>query len=332
MPSAPTRSTIARQWELLKGLPSGGQGKTTAELAQMLVAAGFEVSKRQVERDMLSLSEAFALDCNDETSPQRWRWIQGASADLPGLSSTEALSLRLVEETVRPLLPASLLQALEPRFEQAARKLDSLDVTATVNRWLTQVRSVPAYQTLLPPPILPAALTNVQEALLADETVEVDYRGMGAANATTYHLHPLALVVRGPVTYLIATASDYPDVRLYALHRIQRAARTYELRCKPAGFDLDAYIATGALQFGNGESLRLEARISPYLVRVLNETPLSEDQKIEGDRLTAAVLDTWQLKWWILGQGDGIEILQPAGLRTEISEALNSAADQYRSD
>lgn len=45
---------------------------------------------------------------------------------------------------------------------------------------------------------------------------------MGAKAASTYHLHPLALVVRGPVTYLVATASDYPDVRLYALHRIQR--------------------------------------------------------------------------------------------------------------
>ena len=331
MPSAPTRSTIARQWELLKGLPSSGQGKTTAELAQMLSDGGFDVSKRQVERDMLSLSEAFALDCNDETSPQRWRWVQGASADLPGLSSTEALSLRLVEETVRPLLPASLLQALEPRFEQAAKKLDSLDGTAVVNKWLTQVRSVPAYQTLLPPPILPAALANVQEALLADETVEVDYLGMGAKAASTYHLHPLALVVRGPVTYLVATASDYPDVRLYALHRIQRAARTYELRRKPVGFDLDAYIATGALQFGNGESLQIEAKISPYLARVLNETPLSADQRIEDDRLTATVLDTWQLKWWILGQGDGIEILQPAGLRTEIAEALNLAANQYHS-
>ena len=331
MPSAPTRSTISRQWELLKGLPSSGVGKTTAELTQMLSDAGFNVSKRQVERDMLSLSEAFALETNYETSPQRWRWTHGASADLPGLSATEALSLRLVEETVRPLLPASLLQALEPRFDQAARKLNSLDETATVNKWLTQVRSVPAHQTLLPPPILAAALANVQEALLADETVEVDYRGMGAVTATTYHLHPLALVVRGPVTYLIATASDYTDVRLYALHRIQRAARTYELRRKPAGFDLDAYIATGALQFGNGESLRIEAQISPYLARVLAETPLSTDQKIEGDRLTATVLDTWQLKWWILGQGDGIEILQPVALRTEIFEALDSAANQYRS-
>ena len=103
-------------------------------------------------------------------------------------------------------------------------------------------------------------------------------------------------------------------MRLYALHRIQRAARTYERRNKPVGFDLDAYIATGALQFGNGDSFQMEALISPSLARLLAETPLAADQRIEDDRLTATVLDTWQLRWWILGQGDGIEVLQPAAL------------------
>ena len=329
MPSETTRGTVARQWELLQRLPTSGPGLTTTELVLILKAAGFSVSKRQVERDLQNLSEAFPLDCNNGSIPWGWRWAKGASVDLPGLSSAEALSLKLVENAARPLLPASLLQALEPRFEQATKKLRSLDADNKANKWLSKVRSVPAYQALLPPPVRSEALTNVQEALLADEQLDVDYQGMDAEAPATLRLHPLALVVRGPVTYLVATAWDYPDVRLYALHRIHRAARAYEPSQTPEGFDLDAYIASGALQFGRGEAIRLEARITPELARILSETPLAADQFIEGDRLTATVQDTWQLRWWVMGQGAGIEVNGPPELRNEVKKFLADSHGQY---
>ena len=329
MPANNTRGTVARQWELLKRLPTSGPGKSAGELRQELKDLGFAVGKRQVERDLQQLSEAFPLHCNDRSIPWGWRWLDRASVDLPGLTTAEALSLKLVEETVRPMLPASLLQALEPRFDQAARKLHSLDAASPANKWLAKVRSVPAYQPLLPPPILPAVLTNVQEALLAEELLDVDYLGMDAEIPVAMRLHPLALVNRGPVTYLVATAWDYPDVRLYALHRIRRAERSYTPCNKPENFDIDAYITTGALQFGSGESIRLEARISPYLARILMETPLAVDQIIEGDRLTATVRDTWQLRWWVLGQGEGIRVDVPKALRCDMAKCLSIAGAMY---
>ena len=165
MPSDTTRRTLARQWELLKHLPTSGAGLTTSELVQRLKVAGFSVSKRQVERDLKNLSEAFPLDCNNGSLPWGWRWVKGASVDLPGLSAAEALSLRLVEETVRPLLPASLLQALAPRFEQAEKKLHSLDAGNPANKWLAKVRSVPAYQALLSPAIRPDVMARFEPSL-----------------------------------------------------------------------------------------------------------------------------------------------------------------------
>jgi len=75
VPYDKTRRTLARQWELLKLLPTRGVGKTAKELSEALNEAGFKVSKRQVERDLGELLEAFALDCNNASIPYGWRWV-----------------------------------------------------------------------------------------------------------------------------------------------------------------------------------------------------------------------------------------------------------------
>jgi predicted DNA-binding transcriptional regulator YafY len=44
---------------------------------------------------------------------------------------------------------------------------------------------------------------------------------------------------------------------------------------------------------------------------------------------SAAIRDSWQLQWWILSQGDGIEIIAPKALRKAIGDSLKSAGEYY---
>ncbi len=76
------------------------------ELVARLDSAGFKASKRTIERDLNDLSRQFPLQCNDKGSPYGWHWAAGASLDLPGVSLSEAVSLVLVEESIRKLLPS----------------------------------------------------------------------------------------------------------------------------------------------------------------------------------------------------------------------------------
>ncbi|SCC92860.1 hypothetical protein THIX_30088 [Thiomonas sp. X19] len=87
------------------------------------------------------------------------------------------------------------------------------------------------------------------------------------------------------MSYLVATVFDYPDVRTYAVHRMHSAAVLDQHAQPPEAFDLDAYIASGAMQFGAGRSIRLKARIAESLAQVLRETPLAADQAIGSTRL-----------------------------------------------
>lgn len=116
MPKATHHHALARQWELLRLLPSRLPGITASELASRLQNCGFAVSKRTIERDLSELSTLFGIACNDKGTPYGWYWMNGEPADLPGISITDAISLNLIEEFLRPLVPAAMLATFGSSF------------------------------------------------------------------------------------------------------------------------------------------------------------------------------------------------------------------------
>ena len=278
--------------------------------------------------------DSFDIECNNASIPYGWRWLSDAYVDFPGLTLEEALSMRLIEETVRPLLPASLLKSAESRFKQATKKLDSLKKTNKVSRWSEKIRVISPALPLLPPELNQEMLETIQSSLLSEKQLEVEYCSFDDDEAKALTLHPLAMVQRGPLTYLVATAFSYPDIRLYSLQRIRNAVLNNSKTKRPDDFNLDRYIESGALQFSDGNTLKLEALVDVDLGRILGETPISEDQKLKmidyQYSLKATVQDSWQLRWWILSQANGIEVVKPVKLRKEIFGLLKLAINQYR--
>lgn len=335
MPALTNGSTIARQWELLKLLPAKPPGLTVLQLHTELARHGYVVAKRTVQRDLTELSCLFPLVSNGETSPQGWHWLDGAAVQLPAISIADAQSLLLVKDVLKPLVPHTLWASLDQRIEIASRKLESLSNTNAVARWTKKVRAVPSALSLLPPQIDSDVLSAIQAALLQEQPCNVMYQAFGADSAKQLTLHPLGLIQRGPVTYLAATAYDYDSPRLYAMHRMQQASLSNTPLKTPPNFDLDNYVATGAPQFGSGEQIVLQARITNALAFILSETPIAPDQELLGFGenwwcLTATVLDTWQLRWWLKSQGEDIVVRQPKSLRQDLMRELRVTLDNYR--
>lgn len=333
MPKSSNQLALARQWEMLKKLPSRGPGITATELtAYLREEKQFEVSKRTVERDLIELSATFGIRCNDSSTPYGWHWMPGKQCDFTSIDLADAMSLVLAEDVLAKLLPATMLAALQPKFALARSKLAAVD-SHRYARWADKVRYVPATMNLLPPKVDDRVLATVQEALLQERQVIVAYSAPGDRKARAITLHPLSLIQRGPTPYLAATAYDYPDVRLYAIHRISRATLTDEKITPPEDYTLDRYLATGAMEFGGGRTIKLKAWVSNELGIYLAETPLTENQTLRPKDgrylLTAEVKDSWQLRWWILSQGDGISIISPSRLRVELLGIFRAAISNY---
>lgn len=331
MPSNSTRHTMARQWELLKLLPSKAPGHTAAELQEHLSNAGHEVSKRTIERDLAELSRQFPIQCNDKGIPYGWHWMPGTASEIPGVSLSEALTLQLVEGTLSTLIPRHMLQALEPRFQQARLKLKALSDEIPAAKWGEKVASVHPELALIPPTVDINVLDQIQDALLNSLKIECTYYAAHKDKEYRFTLNPLALVQRGQVTYLLATAEPFKDIRQFALHRFSDISQSGTPAATPEGFSLRSYLASGAMQFGTPVKVKIEAWITDGLSRLLSETPLSDDMRLtreeDGAHLFATVTDSWELRWWILSHAGSIQIKKPQALANDIAERLQQALD-----
>lgn len=334
MPS--NHETLLRQWQMLRWIPRYPGKITATQLKEKLDAEDFNVTKRTVERDLIDLSLAFPLTVDDRSKPHGWSWQKDAAAfDLPGLANNESLALAMVEQHLATLLPASTLSALAPYFKAAKQHLSAIPKAAHMRTWPDKVRTVPPTQPLIAPTIKPEVQQAVSEALLYDRQLLIGYRKRGQTKASELRVHPLALVQRGGLIYLLTRIFDYEDMRTLALHRITSATMLDEAIQPPDGFNIDEEIAKGRFGFGDGSMIKLKALFRHESGEHLFETPLSKDQHIDempdGSMLvTATLADTPQLTWWLLGMGDGVEVLEPLELRSKLAQIVQEMCRTYQ--
>lgn len=327
--------TSLRYLEMLKRIPHLPGGITATELHDKLQGLGHTIDKRSVERDLNKLSGMFPLT-TDERRPARWSWAREAElTHLPALNPATALTLELAHRHLDSLLPHSALVALEPLFKSARKVLDETTQLGFA-RWSDKVAVVPENQPLLPASITVSVHETVHQALLAEKRLEISYRAAGQEHPKHYPINPLGLVSRGGAYYLVATARDYPDPRNFALHRMAYATLLDEPTIKPAGFNLQRYIAERSFEMPLGGDLNLELRVSPWMADYLDERKLSPDQTLspirgrEEQRLNATVANTDQLRWWLRSFGSNVEVVKPASLRREMANGFAEMAELYQ--
>jgi predicted DNA-binding transcriptional regulator YafY len=331
-----TPETLLRHWQTLRLIPRYPRRVSSGEILKSLAGEGYVVGKRTIERDLLALSRIFPLVVDERSKPYGWSWIKDAPAfDLPGISTSESLTLLMARQFLCSVMPSSLNTQLAPYFRSAEQKLTSLEGHSVLAGWLSKVRIIPANQPLLLPQINEAVSATIQDALLFDRQCLVSYQTKEAGQPDQYPINPLGLVQRGGLIYLVCTIKTYQQPRILVLHRMQAAQLLESPAFKPDDFDLDQYLETGAFGWSVGGGIRLEFLISIEAGAHLYETRLSEDQSIAvepGGRLkvTATVPETKQLQWWLLGFGDALEVVAPQSLRLKVSEQLIAAAQKYQ--
>jgi len=264
--------------------------------------------------------------------PWGWFKLPDEELELGGVEVTEAVSLTLAESVLRQLLPPSMLSVLEPKFALARRKIQAVG-KLPLAQWGQKVRYVPDSLPLRPAKTNPKVVETVQTALIESRQLEVRYEAF-RRKGKDLRLQLIALIQRGPTTYLIASAFDYPDPRRFALHRIKRATLLDARVTASPKQSIDDLLASGLMEFGDAELIRLEATLDEDLANYLAETPLSDDQHLSHEnghwQVTATVRQTWQLEFWLLSQCASITVSSPEGLRRDLLERLQVAVKHYQ--
>jgi len=309
-----TLETVLLAIELLRRIPRGRK-VTAGELHEQLKNEGIERELRTIQRQLEMLSGHFDIERDERSKPYGYRWLENSGGlTVPNLTLQESLLLNLAEEHLKNLLPARLMKSMGSFFAQARRNFGA-DSNARLEReWPSKVRVVATSQPLLPPKIVPGVLEVVSEALYSNRWLHLDYRN-SVSKQNEIEVMPLGLAQQGPSLYLVCRYRGYDNERSLALHRMLSARASSFKFERPKEFNLKKYDEDGQFGFGHGERVHLTFHIDRDAGKHLLETPLSTDQQVQeiGDdqlEITATVVDSSMLEWWLRGFGDAVSYVR----------------------
>jgi len=327
--------TFMRQWQMLRLIPRFPSKVSTSDLVHSLADEGFVVTRRTLQRDLAKLAVIYPLVCDERNKPFGWSWSKDAAfLDIPSMDSHTALAFWMANQHLKPLLPTTTLQTLQPHFDAATEVLNHIETNHGAPAWRKKVRVLPQGQELKQVRIDDDVQQQVYDGLLRNRKLMVNYKPRSEDYEKEYTLNPLGLVLKGGISYLVCTIKAYSDIRLLVLYRICKACVLDQPLSSPEGFDLDDYIASGEMGFKCKEGIRFKALFSKAAALHLRERALGDDQSIveqsDGRVLIAAsIQNTSELRWWLLGFGDQIEVLEPQSVRDEMIAVIKSSAKRY---
>lgn len=308
-----TVETVLIAIELLRRIPRGRK-ITASELHEQLKDAGIERELRTIQRQLEMLSEHFEIERDDRSKPYGYRWLDHAKGlAVPNLTPQESVLLGLAEEHLKNLLPAKLMRSMDGFFAQARRNLAPGSNAKLEREWGSKVRVVATTQPLLPPKISPGIFETVSEALFSNRWLNLDYSN-ASGKRSKIEVMPLGLAQQGPRLYLVGRYRGYDNERSLALHRIVSADASTATFERPSNFNLKKYDDDGRFGFGNGDRIRLTFHIDRAPGMHLLESPLSTDQTVtdlgQFYEISATVVDSAMLEWWLRGFGSAISKVQ----------------------
>lgn len=325
--------TTYRQWLILRMIPRKRRISTSEICRRLSDEHGLDEHIRGIQRDLVSLERNFPLE-NDGKRPAGWRWQEDAPAfDVPNMDPVTALTFLLAEKYVGKMLPRGVLGALKPYVLAANQRLKQ-SPSSRLKTWPEKVRVVSRNLPHIPPYVSEEVSETVYTALSEERRFAALYHNL-EGKVKKFQVSPLGMAFVEGLTYLVATLNDYKDPVLLLLHRIQEASILDTPVTAPEGFNLDEYIAR-ELAFPVGKDIKLKVLFSSRSdVQRLQESPISGDQQVRQLRdgrfeVTATVADNVQLRWWLRGYGERIEVRSPKGLRDEFSELAQNLSEIYQ--
>jgi predicted DNA-binding transcriptional regulator YafY len=293
------------------------------------VAEELEVSERTARRDLEALAMAGIPVYSQQGRGGGWSLLGGSRTDLSGLTAAEAQALFLVagpSSAVTPEVRAALrklVRALPEPF-RAEAEAASAAVVVDPASWGRAPRT-------WTPPHLPA----LQRAVVGGEVVRLGYTGREGA-ATERPVHPLGLVAKGSVWYLIAGTAA--GLRTFRVSRVTSVAPTGEPVERPDGFDLaETWRAIAEEVDERRAPFRARAFVAPELAPIVRDNfgkrlrwvGDAPDGRVEVD---VGSQDAWILAAELAGYGSRIEVVSPPEVRARLAELGAELLATYRPD
>ncbi len=315
-------SQVARISVMLRRLLGGA---TVGELADE-----FQVTKRQVHRDLQHLEESgYPLEQEDG----RWRLPPGFKGLEVAVSPYELMSLHLALSHMAYLNGTPFVDDLEALIRKVEAGLPDR-VRNHLERIITTFaplqRPVRAYAHRKP------VLDALRKAVLHQRTVVLrGYQKPSSGQPTDYPVDPHGLVLYQYGLYLVGYSHEAKAIRIFAVERIQGIDVTEELFEISDSFSLaERFERSFGLIDGSPHVVKIW--ISPEWAYFVKERMWHPTQKLQLRKDGSVILTMRcggldELTAWVLSFGPGAKVLGPQELIDNVSNQLVLAAESYQS-
>ena len=228
---------------------------TANQIQDFLKNLGYSISLRSVQRDLNELSRLFPIECDDKSIPFGWSWKKDSPGiESPAMDPIQALTFSLAAQYLEPLMPKASFKRIEKFFQRAENVLMG-DVRSNVLRWRKRVRVIPESIRFKDPNINPDIRQKIYRAIYEGFQIKALYRKRGEKKSHPRHIHPLGIVVKGSITYVISMMDeDRENPRYLPMHRFEDIKILDGKKIKePKNFDLDTYLHKNNLGFEYSE-------------------------------------------------------------------------------
>jgi predicted DNA-binding transcriptional regulator YafY len=303
--------------------------QTRGQVTAAEVASELEISERTARRDLDALGQAGLPIYSLQGRGGGWKLLGSGKTDLSGLTAAEARAL------FRVAGPA-VLSGTQPELKAALRKLvralpepfragaEATTTALVVDRagWGRHASERP------PPPHLDA----IQHAVVDGFQLDLGYMARDG-RASKRRVHPLGLVAKGAVWYLVAGTES--GMRTFRVDRVTAVDATGEAVVRPDGFNLtDAWQMISADVDRLRTPVRARALVTPEVLPIcqyalgtrLGIGPARPDGRIEVELRGYGVES---LAAEIAGFGCYMEVLEPEPLQARLAAIGAALVDRY---
>ena len=325
-----------RQIAMLELIPRSPRKTYTKEIKNKLADRGFEIDERSIQRDLIALERTLPLVCDSRDKPYGWSWAKSSEGiQAPAMDPVEALTLSLAEQYLEPLMPKASFKRVGIFFDRANAVLKEQS-PKLINRWRQRVRVLPEMLRFKRPQLNDDVEQALYEAAFEGLQIKALYRKRGESKSSLRHIHPLGLVMKGSINYLICMMDeDRKQPRHLPLHRFEKVEILGENSEEPDKFNLDEFTHTNNLSYEYSKKLYTFKALFDFTAAAhLMETPLNSTQKVSKQAdgrllISARMTDTLQFEQWLRSFGSDVEILEPLKLKNKFKTLAKELNKKY---
>ena len=309
----------------------------TSEIKDKLSNLGYEATLRTIQRDLQELSRLFPITSDERSQPFGWSWEKDAKGfESPAMDPIQALTFSLAAQYLEPLIPKANFKRIEAFFNRAEKILTGNEKSKLLN-WRKRVKVIPENIRFKEPKVSIKIRQKIYQAVYEGTQIKALYRKRGNRTSDERHMHPLGIVIKGSMHYLICMMNEDPkEPRYLPLQRFERVELLDEATKEPKNFNMEEFIHKNNLGFTYSDDLyTFEAIFDKTMAFHLFETPLNDTQTIEelDDhklKIKARIPDTLQFEQWLMSFGADVEIIKPKKLRDKFKKMAKQMERIYQ--